>query len=198
MTKEELMYASPEDQAFYLKCVRGLPIIPEGGLGLNVEPLPYGLGPHSVRCLREVVKIVNPKRMFEIGFNMGWSASMWLELSESLLNSCDISKKEETIQAAKILTDRYGDRFCYMDARSFDMDSDFDADYDLIFIDGGHLIDDVKKDIRTSFNWHIKYLVFDDILPEFGQVQEAIDLFGEQLSLVKEMGNIALYKNNII
>jgi len=122
MTQEEnekLMYASDEDIAFYLKCVEGLPTLAGldgSGNGSDGIPLPYGLGSHSVKCLREIIEIVKPKSIFEIGFNMGWSASLWLELSsKAYLYSCDISKKKETIEAAIVLTKRYGNRFTYQD-----------------------------------------------------------------------------------
>lgn len=197
---DELMYSSPEDQAFYLKCVEGLPTLAGlNGTGKDADgiPLPYGVGPHSVRCFREVVEIAKPSAMFEIGFNMGWSAALWLELTGAIVHSCDISQKAETIRAAQVLTQKYQGRFHYYNRNELN-NSAFPAGWDMIFIDGGHLLEDVKEDIQFCLNWHTPYLVFDDIMPEFGQVQEAIDSFGNKLELIKVMGNIALYKNTTL
>ncbi len=195
---DELMYASPEDQAFYLKCVEGLPTLAGlngTGNGSDGVPLPYGCGPHSVRCLREIIEITNPKSIFEVGFNMGWSAALWLELSPSVyLYSCDISKKQETLTAAKILTERYGNRFTYQHRDELLIPFPID----LIFIDGGHLYEDVVKDIQFGQEIGAQYFAFDDIMIEFGPgVMAAIKLFPE-LELIKEMGNIALYKNKTV
>lgn len=198
MTQEEnekLMYSSPEDQVFYLKCVQGLPTLAGldgSGNGSDGIPLPYGCGSHSVRCFREVIEKLNPRHIFEIGFNMGYSATLWLELSPKLfLYSCDISKKEETIVAAKILTDRYKPRFTYQNR------SELLVPYpqDMAFIDGSHLKDDVIEDINLCLKMNIKYLVFDDILPDFGFAQEAIDTFKDKLELLFENGNIGTYIN---
>lgn len=58
----------------------------------------------------------------------------------------------------------------------------------------GHLLEDVIADIETAISLDIPYIAFDDILPQYGDVQKAIDQF-LHLTLVKEIGNIALYKN---
>lgn len=213
---DELMYASPEDQEFYLKCVEGLPTLAglDGtGKDSNGVPLPYGCGPHSVRCLREIIEIVNPKSIFEIGFNMGWSSSIWLELSKSHLLSCDISIKQETIIAAKYLKDKWGEKFEYAHRNNLNefchdlaresrqlrqYSYEYYTSFDLIFIDGSHLLEDVKNDIQFALLLQIPYLAFDDILEQFGPgVMPAIREY-PQLELVKEMGNIALYKNKTV
>jgi len=69
---------------------------------------------------------------------------------------------------------------------------------DMCFVDGGHLIDDVIADIEYCLKADIKYVAFDDFLPEFGQVQEAIATFGDKLEQINVNGNIALYKNKTI
>jgi predicted O-methyltransferase YrrM len=197
---DELMYSSPEDQAFYLKCVEGLPTLAGlNGTGKDEDgvPLPYGCGPHSVRCFREVVEIVKPTAIFEIGFNMGWSAALWLELTGGIVHSCDISVKEETLKAAELLAKKYNRRFHYYN-RNHLIPEGFDAGWDMIFIDGSHLMVDVVMDIQDSLYCRTPFLVFDDILPEFGEVQEAIDIFSDELELIKVFGNIGLYKNKTL
>jgi predicted O-methyltransferase YrrM len=185
MTEQELLYASTEDIAFFNECTKGLP-----------ESEVYSCGAHSVRCLREIVDIVKPKFIFEIGFNVGKSASLWLNLApEAKLISIDISEREELFAAVMIMTHRYNDRFSYFD-RNRDRPTlkAMDIKADLAFIDGSHEMDDVCHDIGLVISLGIPYIAFDDILPQYGEVQDAINWFPE-LEIVKTMGNIALYKN---
>lgn len=211
MTQEEnekLMYSSPEDQAFYLKCVEGLPTLAGldgSGNGSDGVPLPYGTGAHSVRCLREIAALVQPSKILEIGFNMGWSAAMWLELCpETTLVSCDISEKEETLAAADILIKRYAKpnhilRFMYHNRNNESFSIHIkNTQFDLIFIDGGHLLEDVIIDIQLALDLKIKWLAMDDWLPEFGEVQKAVARFGDKLEVVNINGNIALLKNKTL
>jgi predicted O-methyltransferase YrrM len=188
MTEQELMYASKDDIVFYTKCINGLP---------NVG---YSCGAHSVRCLREIIEFVKPKNILEIGFNCGHSATMWLELApEASILSIDISDKAETIEAVRLMTDRYGSRFVFLLCDSKDAYEFLQEEqYDLIFIDGGHLEEHVMADIRLALSLNIKWLAFDDVLPEFGPgVLPSIEKWAG-LKEVKLMGNIALYRNQIL
>lgn len=198
----DLMYASDADKQFYSECTNGLPSL----AGINGDgkdkfgvPLPYGTGPHSVRCLREIVDIVKPKNIFEIGLNMGWSSAMWLELApKAKVTSCDISYKDETIAAAEFLANKYPKRFKYanrLESEAFDKITK-GKDFDLVFIDGGHLIDDVIADLRLCMDLNIPFFAMDDWLPAYGEVEEAVKTFGDDLEVVNINGNIALLKNN--
>lgn len=209
MTDAELMYASDEDVKFFLRVTEGLPKIngfSMDGLDSNRQPMAYGCGPHSVRCLREIVEITKPKVLFEIGFNCGYSAVMWLELGVQKVISCDISDRNETLQAADIIGDRYTDgRFSFFVEDSGQILSGrgnlnwlSKHTFDLIFIDGGHLEHHVVADIQLALALNIKYLAFDDWLEQFGPgVQPAIAQFPE-LKEVKIMGNVALFQNTLV
>jgi hypothetical protein len=191
------MYSTPEDQALYLECVKGLPTLAGfSGTGRdeNDVPIPYGVGPHSVRCIREVCEIVQPKSILEIGFNLGYSASLWLHFTSATLFSVDISNKRETLAAATTLTERYPDRFTFLCCDSFKLLPRLEGKkFDLIFIDGGHLDEHVMNDIRVAQALDIPNLCFDDWLPQFGPgVQPSIARY--KLTVAKVMGNIALAK----
>lgn len=210
MTEQELMYASDEDIAFFHKCTAGLPGV-EGfsGTGFDAkgERIPYGVGPHSVRCFREIVSIVKPKSILEIGFNLGYSASLWLNLAEARLVSVDISDKEETLYASKNITKKFNNRFNFIcsDSADIELASTFKlihyfggVPFDLIFIDGGHLEHHVMADIKLALDLGIKWLAFDDVLPQFGPGVLPAIAKHPQLEEVKTMGNIALYKNTSV
>lgn len=203
MTEQQLMYASDEDKEFFYKCIKGLPDkngMDGSGFDKFGLEIPFSCGPHSVKCLREIVEIVKPKAIFEIGFNHGHSASLWLELSpEANLTSCDISLKDETIVAARMMKERYGARFEYFNRKTkLFFEAIHYLEFQLAFIDGGHEKKDVIKDINFCLALDIPYISFDDFLPQFGQVQDAIALFPEELIQINVNGNIALYKNNSI
>lgn len=200
MTEQELLYASPEDIDIFMHCTAGLPTqLGNSGTGLDKQgiPIPYSCGAHSVKALRDIINTVNPSSILEIGFNIGHSASLWLHLSTAKLVSIDISCKQETIDASFVLRNRYPDRFFFLfgDSKSLRNNPPEQQPYDLIFIDGGHLLEDVIADTETAISLDIPYIAFDDILPQYGDVQKAIDQF-MNLTLVKKIGNIALYKNN--
>lgn len=197
----DLMYSSPEDQLFYNNCTKGLPTLAGlDGTGHDKFgiPLPYGTGPHSVRCLREIVEIVKPKSIFEIGLNMGWSSAMWLELSDAEVVSCDISYKDETINASLFLGNKYPNRFKYANRLESDKFNEaVNKKFDLVFIDGGHLFEDVVADLQFCIDLNIPFFAMDDWLPDYGQVQDAVNSFGDKLGVLNINGNIALLKNNL-
>jgi len=199
MTEQELMYASNEDIAFFHKCTAGLPGV-EGfsGTGFDAkgERIPWGVGPHSVRCFREIVDIVKPKSILEIGFNLGYSASIWLNLTDATLVSVDISDKAETMRAAELLFEQFNTRIHVVIKDSAQVFPDVCyRKYDLAFIDGGHLEHHVMADIKLALDLKIKWFAFDDILSQFGPGVLPAIAKHPQLEEVKTMGNIALYKN---
>lgn len=206
MNTDDLMYASEEDIAFFHKCTAGLPGV-EGfsGTGFDAqgERIPYGVGPHSVKCLREIVEITKPQSILEIGFNLGYSASMWLTLSGARLVSNDISDKYETIEAIAKLKERFVQKFSFIGGDSATLFERFGnvlkgENFDLIFIDGGHLDHHVMADIKLALDLGIKWLAFDDILPQFGPGVLPSIAKHPQLKEVKIMGNIALYENTSV
>ncbi len=201
MTDKELMYSTPEDQVFWLKCVSGLPGL-EGFSGTGFDSrgkqIPYGTGPHNLPAYREIVEVIKPKKIFEIGFNLGYSAAVWLELTTAKIFTIDISDKEETLKASEVMTERYGDRFEFMCIDSMLMREKGlwpcqDDMFDMAFIDGGHLEEHVTNDIQLCLDAGIDMLVLDDWLHQFGPgVQVSVAKF--PLEVVKVWGNTALVK----
>jgi hypothetical protein len=188
--------ATDADRAFYDHCVRGLPGL-QGFLGTGFDKsgsaIPYGLGPHSVRILRKALSLCSPSRILEIGFAQGYSASLFLEMTEARLTSVDISDKEETLAAAKILGDRYPRRFEFVCSDSSKVIEILSGrSYDLIYIDGDHFEAGVLHDIELGMNLGIPWFLFDDWLPEYGPgVQPAI-LRNPQIEIVFREENMAL------
>lgn len=194
LTNEQLLLTTPEDYVYYSKCIEGLPTR-DGKNGDTLDkygvPIPYGSGPHILPHFRDTISIVNPKAILEIGFNYGTSSSFWLNLCDAKVVSTDISDKDETVDAARILKERFGYRFDFYFRNELPMAPDT---FDLIFIDGGHDYKDVFIDIKLAKDLRIPYLLFDDIYSRFGPgVIPAISEYPE-LELVHDMNNLRLYK----
>ncbi|MGL1446978.1 hypothetical protein ACSTIZ_00530, partial [Vibrio parahaemolyticus] len=73
------------------------------GIDKYGNPIPAHLGPHSIYAIKLTANAIKPKRILEIGFNMGRSASMWLKFTDANITSVDISDKEETMHGASYL-----------------------------------------------------------------------------------------------
>lgn len=200
LTDIELLYASEEDRAFYNRIIEGLPTMAgKNGDGLDKfgVPIPYHSGPHILRHFRDTLEIVKPELIFEIGFNMGHSAAMWLSLFDGAVMSCDVSQKDETLDGITFLRDKHFERF------SFEWRDDV-TDYiaksypkhyyfDLAFIDGAHDDESITNDISLCKSMRIPYILLDDWYPRFGATQISVAKFPE-LELVKDMNNLRLYK----
>lgn len=205
LTDEELLYASEEDWAFYKKIIEGLPTMAgKNGDGLDKFgiPIPYHSGPHILRHFREAIEIVKPTKILEIGFNMGHSAVMWLNLSDAYVYSVDVSKKDETFEGGEYLYSKFNNihnhRFEYRINKDGDHKSrlrDSVGNFDLCFIDGAHDEASIVCDIELCKYLHVPYLLFDDWYPRYGETQKAVAKFPE-LELVKDMNNLRLYKVN--
>lgn len=199
LPEEALKYASPEDIEFFNKITEGLPTMAgKNGDGLDKfgQPIPYHSGPHILRHFRDTIEIVKPTDIFEIGFNMGHSSVMWLELSNADVFSCDISDKDETLKGWEILQERYGYRFSFTYRNLADFPIKWIHNvFQLAFIDGAHDEENITKDIELCKYMKMPYLLFDDWYPRYGETQKAVAKFPE-LELVKDMNNLRLYKVN--
>jgi len=79
-----LMVSTPEENEAFWKIVEDMP---KHSPDVTGQGVPCSCGPHSLKHIRRVCEIVKPSLMLEIGFNLGWSASMWLASSDTKLVS---------------------------------------------------------------------------------------------------------------
>ena len=172
--EKELFAFSAEDQKFYDDAGAGLPL--HSGTDTDGSLIPCSCGPHSIAFFRQVCDIIKssePKRVLEIGFNIGYSASILMDLLPGWhLTSCDISDKPSTLIAAKHLNNKHGDRFKFIHSSS-DKLTDIiapypDNEFGMAFIDGDHHTEPVISDIKVAQSYNVKYIFFDDFLPIYG------------------------------
>lgn len=156
------------------------------------NPIPYCLGPHSIKMLRAVADMFKPKAILEIGFNLGYSSAMWLNLTDATVLGVDISDKDETLFGAEYLKEHYPGRFEFVLSDSkLVYDKIKDRKFDMIFIDGGHDEPDVDNDIALGVKLGIKKFAFDDWWRCWGPgVQSAIAK--SPLNLTHVFSNIAV------
>ena len=193
----DLMESSQEDNTWYYNAVEGQPShAGESGTGFDAEgkQIPYSLGPHSLKSMRSLLTESGfvCGKMLEIGFNLGYSARIWLSLlPEVQLTSVDISNKKETLTAAAVVSEKYPDRFRFVNADSKTIASLLPGEtFDIAFIDGDHSEEGIVADIQNCLDLGIKTMLFDDWLPEFGLTIPALSRFKVREIFVN--GNLAL------
>lgn len=116
--------------------------------------------------VQDIYAKIKPETMLEIGFNIGYSASMWLEFdpeNKLKLTSVDIGIHEDTVKAAEAVKNLHGDRFDFILCDSREVKPQLkDRLFDIAFIDGDHNTEGVRNDIQLCLDLGIPYLVFDD------------------------------------
>jgi predicted O-methyltransferase YrrM len=151
------------------------------------------LGPHSVAAIREMCEICSPKVILEIGFNVGYSSSMWLNFSDATVYSVDNSVREHTLEAFKMIKEKFGDRFYFLNVDSADAFPLLQGkNFDLAFVDGDHSVAGVARDLDMVRSLSIARIAMDDYWPIFSAMQEVLPDSGYEIE--KQWGNIVLCK----
>ena len=115
---------------------------------------------------RDVLDTSEAKSVLEIGFNIGYSASVWLELGINKLGIIDINNHEDTVPALYAVKEAYSDRkidWVLCDSKSAQAKT-LKSTYELAFIDGEHSYEAAYKDSLLSIDYGSKWLLFDDVI----------------------------------
>jgi predicted O-methyltransferase YrrM len=128
--------------------------------------------------LKDIIDKTNAKNILEIGFNAGHSCLSWLLSSEDTrVIGMDIHYPEKSVNYLK---EKFGDRFFFVNQNSEtiskeDVISQWENQFDLIFIDGDHSHDAVVRDLQNSLRLKPKYIVFDDVRhPDHSYIERII------------------------
>ena len=118
---------------------------------------------HIIEGVYETYEI---NHILEIGFNIGCSASMWLEWHPQQtvkLTAVDICKHPATKPASETVKERYGNRFNFIAS-----DSKLakplleDTKFDMAFIDGCHGYESVISDTKMAIELGATVFLYDD------------------------------------
>lgn len=153
---------------------------------------------------KDVLDIVKPKNILEIGFFRGGSASLWLCGSDAKLTSVDpindtvtidylkssnqhylIEDWQPQLNAVEKIKKAFPDRFEFIQKKSLVATEDGDLNneqYDFAFIDGDHAFRGVTFDMKMAVQSKIPYLLFDDYWLE---VEMAFSAFSSCFDIIK-------------
>lgn len=160
-------------------------------LPIREESTPYHCGPHSLRSIEAAYEMAGrPKRVLEIGFCLGHSASMFFGLGAQEVTSVDNSERQQTRQAVVAMRNKFGGGFRFVKGTSADVRME-KPHYGLAFIDGGHEFHDVASDIDSCLALDIPWMLFDDVAFKWGPgVMPAIE--SRHLIPLAIFGNLCL------
>jgi predicted O-methyltransferase YrrM len=167
-------------------------------LSSRSQNTPYHCAYHSVHCFRNALTLVNSfigkaPRVFEIGFNLGHSSAMMLSTGASEIVSVDIRHDPLVQHSERAIKQAFPNRHQLFIRTRPDFKPMELGKFDMAFIDGGHELNEVIEDIELVSSMGIRYMLFDDILPQFGPyVIPAIEKF--KLAPLAVFGNIGLFE----
>lgn len=121
------------------------------------------LSDKTTGVFQEILDIVQPKHIFEIGFNAGHSAYGFLSLDQELkVDSIDICQHRYTIPCAKKVEQLFEGRFRFGNKDSQTVQSGTLTGYDLVYIDGDHKFDSFRSDFQLCVDADIEWILIDD------------------------------------
>lgn len=119
-----------------------------------------------IEVARDILDFTDITSVLEIGFNIGYSASVWLELGIERLGIIDINNHEDTVPALYAVKEAYSERkiqWKLCDSKSEEAKT-LKGSFDLAFIDGEHTEEAAYKDSLLSIEYGCEWLVFDDVI----------------------------------
>lgn len=146
-------WSTAEDNALFREFTRYLP---KRGPGM-----PYHSGPQNISRFADMISVMDPSLVVEIGFNLGHSAAIMLGLGVEKVISIQPAMNEKTEQAIDALASVYGDRFRFVLSDSTGS-ATFIPQPDILFIDGDHSYGWVMKDIAFGRELRAHAFFLDD------------------------------------
>lgn len=128
---------------------------------------PYHSGPHNYQRFQMVHRLVQPRAVVEIGFNLGHSAVMWLSLGVEKVTSMEIQWTTKRQEAVHLIQKEFPGRFQIHWAHSRALNTlggihSLGEQPGLVFIDGSHEFDWVRSDIALAKALNTPFFLMDD------------------------------------
>lgn len=119
------------------------------------------------KVAKDILERTKASSMLEIGFNIGYSASVWLESGISTLAIIDINSHKDTKNAILATEKKYSSKqlIWLLENSTSELAKNWVIpDIDMAFIDGGHTYEICMSDSLLSINKGAKWLVYDDVI----------------------------------
>ena len=116
---------------------------------------------------KDILNRTSAKSMLEIGFNIGYSAAIWLESGIETLAIIDINHHKDTETAIRNTITNYffkDVRYILADSTSETAKTWQISNIDIGFIDGGHTYDICLSDSYLAISKGADWLVYDDVI----------------------------------
>lgn len=118
---------------------------------------------------KDIINTTNINSLLEIGFNIGYSANIWLQNGIDTLHVIDINMHPHTIAAAEatIALPEYKDKNIKIwlgdstSPQAFTLEQI--GDVDATFVDGAHNYENVLLNSYLAINYGSKYIIYDDV-----------------------------------
>ena len=168
------------DKTKILEIINTLPMALVGTLATDSREK-INLRDSCINMMQDVMEIVKPKEMLELGCHVCHSSALLLYYSKANLTSCDISHTWVTwehgyidwgvpggsgLKRAKEVIDYYFPnrfRFIIGDSTAPSVIKKYgDRHYDLVFIDASHDYDDFLIDFNTALKLNVRFILVDD------------------------------------
>ena len=141
----------------------------------------------------DIINKTKAKAMLEIGFNIGYSASVWIESGIENLYIIDINYHKDTELALQAVNNRYPNTVEWLltDSTSQIAKNWQIPSVDISFIDGGHSYSVCLSDSLLSIEKNADWLVYDDVIERH---ENGIWSVLEQLESEEKIELICSYK----
>ena len=134
------------------------------------ETLPEsGIGHFTMEHVEQVQKVlgqINPKIIWEFGFNTGHSSAIWLALTDAIVYAVDPSTEFPTLQGFKQLNAEFPNRlnFLNISSRHPSVESTMLTHMpDLLLVDGDHSYAGCKADLDLAARLKVKHILIDNL-----------------------------------
>lgn len=139
----------------------------------------YWSGSECIDIGKDILNITEAKTMLEIGFNIGYSASVWLQEGIDNLYVIDINNHKHTLPALIATKEYYKDKniqWWLLNSKSREAHNIPLPKIDIAFIDGEHSFEGISNDCLLALNAGASWLVIDDYwIRDINGIVEVID-----------------------
>lgn len=126
----------------------------------------YWYGVECNAIAKDILEKTKAKFMLEIGFNIGYSAAMWLSNGIESLRIIDINNHPDTLPAIEATIAAYPEKdigFWLMDSKSSDAYELDISEADIAFVDGEHTYSALMSDTDLCLKNKVDWIVYDDV-----------------------------------